>query len=113
MTTADALTLDVDDYHTLRGIDRDHLLAAAVAVHKRETLPPGAGVTDTVGRMTGNMPTRSTSRAALERLAEAGLIERVPGVPDDRARGVRVTPAGYDALFAGARRLEAAATAAE
>ena len=107
----DPLTLEVDVYHTLSGTDRDHLLASAMLNAKRDTVPPAATVTDTVGRLTGNSPTANTTRASLERLSDAGLVERVDGVPNDRSRGVRVTDDGKRVLARGAARLDAAATA--
>ena len=107
---SDPLTLEVDVYHTLSGTDRDHLLASAMLNAKRDTVPPAATVTDTVGRLTGNSPTANTTRASLERLSDAGLVKRVDGEPNDRSRGVRVTDDGKRVLARGAARLDAVAT---
>ena len=106
----DPLTLEVDVYHTLSGTDRDHLLASTMLNAKRDTVPPAATVTDTVGRLTGDSPTANTTRASLGRLSDAGLVERVDGEPNDRSRGVRVTDDGKRVLARGAARLDAAAT---
>ena len=107
---SDSLTLEVDVYHTLSGTDRDHLLASAMLNAKRDTVPPAATVTDTVGRLTGDSPTGNTTRASLKRLSDAGLVERVDGEPNNRSRGGRVTDDGRRVLGRGAARLDAAAT---
>ena len=108
-----ALRLESDPYHTLSQSDRDHLLAAAMLIGKREDLPAGKTVCETVGRLTANQPTSKTTRGALERLEGKGLVERVDGEPDHRSRGVRVTDEGQRVLGRGAARLAAAATAGE
>ena len=108
-----ALRLESDPYHTLSQSDRDHLLAAAMLIGKREDLPAGKTVCETVGRLTANQPTSKTTRGALERLEGKGLVERVDGKPDHRSRGVRVTEQGQRVLGRGAARLAAAATAGE
>ena len=108
-----ALRLEADPYHTLRKSDRDHLLAAAMLIGKRDDLPAGKTVCETVGRLTANQPTSKTTRGALERLEGEGLVERVDGEPDHRSRGVRVTEQGQRVLGRGAARLAAAATAGE
>ena len=108
-----ALQLEADPYHTLSQSDRDHLLAAAMLIGKRDDLPAGKTVCETVGRLTANQPTSKTTRGALERLEGEGLVERVDGKPDHRSRGVRVTEQGQRVLGRGAARLAAAATAGE
>ena len=108
-----ALQLEADPYHTLRKSDRDHLLAAAMLIAKRDDLPAGKTVCETVGRLTANTPTNKTTGVALERLEGEGLVERVDGEPDNRSRGVRVTEEGQRVLGRGAARLAAAATAGE
>ena len=40
----EALQLEVDPYHTLRKTDRDHLLAAAMLISKRDDFPSGRTV---------------------------------------------------------------------
>ena len=109
----EALQLEADPYHTLSQSDRDHLLAAAMLIAKRDDLPAGKTVCETVGRLTANQPTSKTTRGALERLEGEGLVERVDGKPDHRSRGVRVTDEGQRVLGRGAARLAAAATAGE
>ena len=108
-----ALELEVDPYHTLRKTDRDHLLAAAMLISKRDDLPSGRTVGETVGRLTANTPTNKTTSVALERLESEGLIDRIDDMPDHRIRGVRVTEQGQRVLGGGAARLAAAATAGE
>ena len=108
-----ALQLKADPYHTLSQSDRDHLLAAAMLIGKRDDLPAGKTVCETVGRLTANQPTSKTTSAALERLENDGLIDRIDGKPDHRSRGVRVTEQGQRVLGCGAARLAAAATAGE
>jgi len=110
MTDADPLALEVDPYHTLSAPDRDHLLAAAILNATRDTLPAGATVAEAVGRITGEHPSKTGLMAALERLVDAGYVERVDGEPNGRSRGVRVTDEGYRVLGRGAERLDAAAT---
>ena len=105
------LRLEADPYHTLSQSDRDHLLAAAMLIGKRDDLPAGKTVCETVGRLTANQPTSKTTSAALERLESDGLIDRIDGKPDHRSRGVRVTEQGQRVLGCGAARLAAAATA--
>ena len=107
---SDPLALEADPFHTLRGIDRDHLLAAALLAGQRDELPATGTVSKTVGRLTGDEPTRVTTRKSVGRLADAGLIERVDGNPVPQARGVRVTDDGRRVLGRGATRLDAAAT---
>ena len=107
---SDPLALEADPFHTLRGIDRDHLLAAALLAARRDELPATGTVSKTVGRLTGDEPTRVTTRKSVGRLADAGLIERVDGNPVPQARGVRVTDEGRRVLGRGAARLDAAAT---
>jgi len=107
---SDPLALEADAYHTLRGRDRDHLLAAALYAKKRDALPSGLAVGKTVGRLTGSEPSPQTTQSALDALAEAGCIERVDGEPDARSIGVRVTEQGERTLARGATRLDAAAT---
>ena len=104
------MTPDPDPYHLLSGTDRDHLFAAAWYAADHDTLPAGATVGDLVARMTTNSPARHTTKRALDRLADAGFVERVPGEPTDAAKGVRVTDDGYRALARGAARLDAAAS---
>lgn len=108
--TDEPLSLEADPYHELRGVDRDHLLAAALLRAHGDDLPPASTVTETVDRLTGSEPARVTTRKSLGRLSDAGLVERVDGEPDDRARGVRVTETGERVLARGAARLDAAAT---
>ena len=107
---SDPLALEADPFHTLRGIDRDHLLAAALLAARRDELPATGTVSKTVGRLTGDEPTRVTTRKSVGRLADAGLIERVDGDPVPQARGVRLTDDGKRVLARGAARLDAAAT---
>ena len=109
----ESLQLEADPYHTLSQLDRDHLLAAAMLIGKRDDLPAGKPVCETVGRLTANQPTSKTTRGALERLESEGLVKRVDGRPDHRSRGVRVTDKGQQVLGRGAARLAAAATAGE
>lgn len=109
-TMTEPITLDADVYHTLSGTDRDHLLAAAMLNAERDTIPPAAAVTTTVGRFTGDTPTSNTTRSSLDRLESAGLIERVDGEPNNRSRGVCITDEGKRVLERGAARLDAAAT---
>ena len=108
---SEALQLEADPYHTLRKTDRDHLLAAAMLIGKRDDLPSGRTVGETVGRLTANTPTNKTTSVALERLESEGLIDRIDDMPDHRIRGVRVTEQGQRVLGGGAARLAAAATA--
>ena len=110
---SEALQLEADPYHTLSQSDRDHLLASVMLIGKRDDLPAGKTVCETVGRLTANTPTSKTTRGALERLESEGLVERVDGKPDHRSRGVRVTDEGQRVLGRGAARLAAAATAGE
>ena len=110
---SEALQLEADPYHTLSQSDRDHLLASVMLIGKRDDLPAGKTVCETVGRLTANQPTSKTTRGALERLEGKGLVERVDGKPDHRSRGVRVTDEGQRVLGSGAARLAAAATAGE
>jgi DNA-binding PadR family transcriptional regulator len=107
---SDALALEADPYHTLGLHDRDHLLAAALLNAKRDTLPAGTTVGETVGRLTGSSPNPNTTNDALGRLEAAGFIERDPDEPAGRSKGVRVTDDGHRALERGAARLDAAAT---
>lgn len=106
----DTIDLEPDPYHTLSGRDRDYLLAAAVYATKRDELPAGSTVGETVGQITGTVPARKTTSEALKSLANADLIERVDGEPTVRSKGVRVTEEGYRTLARGATRLDAAAT---
>ena len=105
------ITLEPDAYHELTLFGRDHLLAAALLNRRSENVPAASTVTDTVGRITGDdSPTDNTTRAALHRLEEGGLIERVDGQPVGNARGVRVTEQGYRVLTRAAARLGAVAS---
>ena len=106
---SDPLSLEAGPYHTLSGRDRDHLLAAAI-LNTGWKLPAGADVTEAVGCLTGDEPSKTGSAAAFERLEDAGLIERIDGEPDGKSRGVRVTDDGKRVLARGAARLDAAAT---
>jgi predicted transcriptional regulator len=105
------VTLDVDEYHALRSRERDHLMAAAIHAAQHDTIPSTRGLTETVGRLTGSMPSYETTQAALDGLADAGLVERRDGEPTTQARGVAVTATGRRVLAYGAARLDAAATA--
>lgn len=107
----DPLSLEADPFHTLRGVDRDHLLAAALLNRKRDEIPAAATVRDTVGRLSGeNSPVKNTTASSLDRLESAGYIKRVEGEPIGTARGVRVTDEGYRVLARGAARLDAVAS---
>ena len=102
--------LEADPYHALAGRDRDHLLAAALYAADHDEIPPTSSCNETVGRLTGSAPSTTTTETSLGELADAGLIERVDGEPNGRARGVRVTEAGYRVLARGAARLDAVAS---
>jgi len=104
------VSLTADEYHALRSRERDHLMAAAVYHAKHDAIPTTRGLTETVGRLTGSMPSNETTQAALEELADAELVERVTGEPTPNAKGVRVTTEGKRVLAYGAARLDAAAT---
>jgi len=102
--------LTPDEYHALRSRERDHLMAAAIHAAKHGAIPSTRGLTESVGRLTGHTPSPETTQAALDGLADAGLVERRDGEPTPNARGVAVTSEGERVLAYGAARLDAAAT---
>jgi len=102
--------LTPDEYHALRSRERDHLMAAAIHAAKHGAIPSTRGLTESVGRLTGHTPSPETTQAALDGLADAGLVERRNGEPTPNARGVAVTSDGERVLAYGAARLDAAAT---
>lgn len=106
----DAPTLEADPYHQLRGVQRDHLLAAALVTADAGHIPTKAGTREAAGRLTGDTPAPDTTARAVDALEERQLVERVNGDPTPNARGVRVTDKGYRVLARGAARLDAAAT---
>jgi hypothetical protein len=99
----------LEQWLALNATDRDHLLAvirAEQAGQERGSgLPSQNDVKRAVGEVTDE-PTKHTTRYALERLEEAGLVERTErGAIGGRRRGVRTTVQARDCTEALHRHL--------